>query len=437
MNILECNINANTGVAYLKTEGLNPLNATTTTLVELQVLEIGAYETRVFALLGIEYLEGPRSIYQVDLVEMPVALRKCSVIGNTIITSNATSVSANSEFNDSDEDLTECSDAEVPECLDCDQDDRAILRFPPGTFSSNYIWFPGAYIRTNLGVAQIESIEASSAGTVDILVKFSDAIESCEIDFDLLDFVVAEYAPDYSEEKKIVTVGEYFVIIDSVQNKVFSLDKKAHGEGDPTTTILPNGVPTAVAPFGSNSCFIGTDKGIIYRFYPLTDRHSISEGGAVGRTPIRDIDTYGDHIAAVGDNNVIKYSDDGGVTWRLVLGPNINSSIINVFVTDLSSIFVVEAAGRLYFTENLGVTWTYLAGGPSEEERVRKVVFYTKTIGFYITTNKIYRTTDGGRVWILEHTSALELTDIDVRSQNRVRISCKDSTGTYIIDGVG
>ena len=112
------------------------------------------------------------------------------------------------------------------------------------------------------------------------------------------------------------------------------------------------------------------------------------------------------HGYAVGANNTILKTADGGVTWVAVTGPVAKAAIIisSLDVLSYYKVWIAYADGSLYYTVNGGTTWTARAYG-AVGGVCPYVEFYDEYVGFLInnlsavTQGSIFYTINGGYDW--------------------------------------
>ena len=100
----------------------------------------------------------------------------------------------------------------------------------------------------------------------------------------------------------------------------------------------------------------------------------------------------------VGDKNTILHTANGGKTWEVQLGGDLESTeraLSEVFFVDAKHGWA-RAAEKLFRTRDGGGTWEQVA---SKSGNWRKLTFVSPRIGFIIHADAIERTEDGGQTW--------------------------------------
>ena len=173
-----------------------------------------------------------------------------------------------------------------------------------------------------------------------------------------------------------------------------------------TTGFVSGGEPNAIHSLSPTETFIVGDGGYVYF---TDDPTSGVEVLTAGGTTVEDLGSVfafdRDNIVAVGANNAVIRSTNGGSSWAVVTGP-IAATVLNDvhMITDLIW-FVAGANGNLYYTRDGGENWTAKAFTGSGTGAVEAVTFVTRVVGYLSHTlsgaGRVYRTIDGGFSWYL------------------------------------
>jgi photosystem II stability/assembly factor-like uncharacterized protein len=112
------------------------------------------------------------------------------------------------------------------------------------------------------------------------------------------------------------------------------------------------------------------------------------------------------NIAAVGGNNAVILSNNGGSTWSAITGPAVGVVLNAVWMRSKSEWFVGSAAGRLYYTRNGGLTWIEKLFPGSGTGRIRDIQFANAVVGYMAYepalgggSARVLRTVNGGYSW--------------------------------------
>jgi len=146
------------------------------------------------------------------------------------------------------------------------------------------------------------------------------------------------------------------------------------------------------------------------------------------------IHVNGDYGLAGGVNNALASSSDAGASWALISGPasQAGDTITQVQVIDANNWWLTYDDGRLYYTDDGGVTWTERTLVGVTPNFISDLKFGSGICGWMIVTNTTYleaassvlRTIDGGNTWEL-------IADIDNSGLNSL-VVC-DCNTAYIV----
>ena len=180
------------------------------------------------------------------------------------------------------------------------------------------------------------------------------------------------------------------------------------------------GAPNAIFSMGSRFTWIVGDGGYIYFTADITAGATDTQDAGVATTEdLQDIHGFDElNLVAVGDNNAVVFTTNGGETWASITGPAVGIVLNTVWMKSADEWFVGSAAGNLYYTRNAGTTWTTKAFPGSAAGQVRDIVFATPTVGYLAhdtaaAAGRILRTVDGGQSWYVlpEGTGAIPTND--------------------------
>jgi len=86
---------------------------------------------------------------------------------------------------------------------------------------------------------------------------------------------------------------------------------------------------------------------------------------------------------AVGANNVVVVTENGGLTWTAIaLGPHAGAVLTACWMLTDSIWFVGDDAGQLWFTLDKGVTWTEKAIPIATPAEIHDIVFFEAGFGW-------------------------------------------------------
>lgn len=105
---------------------------------------------------------------------------------------------------------------------------------------------------------------------------------------------------------------------------------------------------------------------------------------------------------AVGTNGTVLLTEDGGASWAPVPFPDKVTLFGCDFIDSLHGV-VVGNSGLVSLTADGGRTWTSATNVPSDIDQLRQVQYLSPSIlvagGFARNSNKLIRSSDGGRTW--------------------------------------
>ena len=112
---------------------------------------------------------------------------------------------------------------------------------------------------------------------------------------------------------------------------------------------------------------------------------------------------FGDkyHGCAVGDNGVILYTTNGGQTWNSPTVSVTTEKLRALSFADLNTGWAVGGvnSGVILRTDNGGSTWEDISPSSFGYYQILDVAFANLNVGWVITFDSIYMTTNGGTTW--------------------------------------
>lgn len=179
-----------------------------------------------------------------------------------------------------------------------------------------------------------------------------------------IDTMFSNETPEDSE-----CIGDLFVVIASTSNSLHYADAAVLlGNAAPlgstwteVTSGFNNVSPYAIYSADSTHTWIVGNSGYIWFTDDPAAGVTAQSSGGVTVQALRDVhacDT--DNVVAVGDNNAVLYTTNGGDTWASVTGPSVGVSLRAVWVVSPTVWMVGNAAGALYYTTNSGYSWVQI-----------------------------------------------------------------------------
>ena len=219
-----------------------------------------------------------------------------------------------------------------------------------------------------------------------------------------------------------------------------------------TSGYVSGGGPLALyARSGSEIWIVGEDNKI-YRANSLLG--GVEEvGGLTGTEDLNDVDVYKQQFVAVGTDNTVIISNDLE-RFSSVTGPSSTTTddMLCVAFLDMDTFLVGSGAGKLYYTEDMGSTWTEIIHGISGLSQVNDLgVSMTDSgksahvilVGATSTAGVIARSFDQGASWQSTGTSAIQsvptataFNSVSIVSPGTVLVAGNTGTGANV-SGVG
>lgn len=208
----------------------------------------------------------------------------------------------------------------------------------------------------------------------------------------------------------IACVGSSLIVVsnDSVSLHHALLSEILNGTetwAEVTTGFDAGGPPNAIFNAGPSFSWIVGNGGYIYFTDDPLSLVEIQDAGVATAENLNAVHGYdSENIVAVGANNAVVYTRNGGSTWGSVTGPAAGVALNAVFVRREDEWWVGAANGRMYYTVNAGTTWTEKSFPGAGTGEVRDIVFSTRSVGWMshdtvTPAGRILRTIDGGFSW--------------------------------------
>lgn len=169
-------------------------------------------------------------------------------------------------------------------------------------------------------------------------------------------------------------------------------------------------VPAAHSMFAldRNNIWVGTNLGNIYFSDSAGLSWELIEANVIHNGNWNAIKFASENVGwAGGDLNVIARTVDGGISWSVVSGPSAEAAtnVIAIAAIDRNRAWVGYSSGRLYFTNDAGVTWEERAFSGSGVGQIRDISFWNGDMLGYLAVNngsslgRVLRTINGGHDW--------------------------------------
>lgn len=255
-------------------------------------------------------------------------------------------------------------------------------------------------------------------------------------------------------------IGGNLVLITQEGNEIHyrNIDDLFIGEGawaQNDNGFVPGGEPLAIWSVDANHTWIVGIGGYIYFTANPEANVMVQDPGVVTLQPLRDVHAFDkNNVIAVGDNNALAHTKNGGQTWELIIGPNVGINLSSCWMYTADTWLVGEGAGgtgTLWKTQDSGVSWVEVELSAAVD-RIDRIKFVSDTEGYMIvrqgTVAKIYRTLTGGyNWWVLPDDDSASSPDTDwfndlavcTKDANTVFAGGRDGDGTtgIIVKGEG
>lgn len=207
-------------------------------------------------------------------------------------------------------------------------------------------------------------------------------------------------------------VGEYLAVITNEGNALHYAELadilNAAETWTKVTGFNASGEPNAIYAVDPMRVFVVGDGGYIYKLTDITaavTASNVQDAGVATTEDLKDVHAYDENnVLAVGDNNAVVYTIDGGLTWSLVTGPDVAVNLTCCWMKSVSEWFVGTAGGKLWYTRDSGTSWTEKSFPGSGAGSVKAVKFSNDTVGYMshataTTRGRMLKTLDGGQSW--------------------------------------
>ena len=172
-----------------------------------------------------------------------------------------------------------------------------------------------------------------------------------------------------------------------------------------TGFVAAIGCPNAIFSVNSRVTWIVGDGGHIYFTADPTSGVTVQADGTVTSENLNAIHAASDDDAlAVGDNNALVRTSNGGEIWEAITGPAPAVVLNTCWMVNDQQWWVGTAGGQLFYTLNGGTDWVEKVFPGSGAGEVRDIAFTNGTIGYIahdtaVPLGRLLRTIDGGQSW--------------------------------------
>ncbi|MDM7940138.1 MAG: hypothetical protein QUS07_07340 [Methanothrix sp.] len=202
-------------------------------------------------------------------------------------------------------------------------------------------------------------------------------------------------------------MGSYLVVISSSQNgylyaKIADILTNTETWAQVTTGFVSSKTPKAITAPDSRHIFICGKGGYIYSLTNLASGVTVQDAGIATVQDLAAIHAYDDeHVVAVGAGGAVVYTTNGD-DWALATAPTL-VDLISVSMFSETTWFVGTSSGKMYLTDDQGVTWTEVSL-PVTLTALYDIKFVDEVEGYLTGTiagpkGVILRTVNGGNSW--------------------------------------
>ncbi len=203
--------------------------------------------------------------------------------------------------------------------------------------------------------------------------------------------------------------------------------------------VVGNG-PLAIYSSSPRHTWIVAENGYIYFTDDPTVGVDVQDAGVVTTEDLNDIHGISNRdLVAVGANNAVLLTRNGGETWASITGPAVGVALNTVWMLEEDVWLIGTADGRLFFTEDAGVNWTEKTFPGSGAGQVRDLNFSNPTVGWMAhdtaaPAGRVLRTINGGHSWQLAGNPGN--TVIPANDRIRSVMGCEDDVNLFFAGGL-
>lgn len=209
-------------------------------------------------------------------------------------------------------------------------------------------------------------------------------------------------------------VGDNLVVVSAATGSLHYAPIEDILAGDETWTEVSTGfagggAPAAIVSKGPGDTWIVGAGGYIYKSTNPANGVTVQADGSALASNLLAVAAYDlEILAAVGENNAVLFSENGGESWAVLNGPDGvgTPDLTTVAFRTEREIWVGTDDGRLFYTTDKGQTWTESAFYGSGAGVVEDIVWASKTVGYLSHTTatpegRILRSITGGNSWFV------------------------------------
>ena len=206
------------------------------------------------------------------------------------------------------------------------------------------------------------------------------------------------------EPNDIAVVGEYLLIVSATGGAYYYAPLTDPTAWTKVTSGFVSGKgPTAIYAPAVGDIFLAAQGGYLYHLTIPGRAVTVLEAGNLTTQNLADIGGAGETVVAVGANNAVLVSGNGGRTWAAPTGPAAGVALNAVAVWDAQTFWV--GGDKLYYTDDGAASWLEVPLGVTGLTAVKALAFAPdlRAVGYVGvqtgSTTQVLRTTDYGAEW--------------------------------------
>lgn len=214
-----------------------------------------------------------------------------------------------------------------------------------------------------------------------------------------------------STNPELACVGRYLLVVDATGSQYhYALISEILGSGSVTwTTVALSGTSSAAAgqvyAADPQHIYLAGSQGAIWLLSDISATAEQLTDSSTTTNTLNSIHGIGaNNIIAVGNLNTVLVSSNGGTSFQLLTGPEVGAALNVVRMLSSSRWLIGTATGKLWYTDDSGVSYTQISFPGSATGAVETLEFVTRSVGYMSHTNttptgRVLRTLDGGHSW--------------------------------------
>jgi hypothetical protein len=162
--------------------------------------------------------------------------------------------------------------------------------------------------------------------------------------------------------------------------------------------------PSDIYVLSPREIFFSASGGYIYKSTDITVGVSVVSAASATSSNLLRIASRGDTIVIVGASGIVLKSLNRGVTWISTDTTPTANGLQAVSILDERRYWVGSNSGRVFYTDNGGITWVTIALPGLGTGGITDILFVTDEVGYIAhatntPTARLFTTWDGGQDW--------------------------------------